>query len=80
MESSGTIMTKTNTTCELKYNNAEGRSYLLVARAGEGVLDRMWWVSALLAAEAALAGGVARATGHPCSVLTGCCCFTNQRF
>lgn len=37
----------------------------MVASAGEGVLDRMWWVPALLAAEAPLAGGVARATGHP---------------
>lgn len=53
---------------------------LLVARAAEGVLDRMWWVSALLAAEVPLAGGVARATGHPESVQAGCCCFTDQRF
>lgn len=43
--------------------------YLLVARAGEGVLDRMCWVSALLVAEAPLGGGVARAAGHPGSVL-----------
>lgn len=72
-------MTQTNVT--VKDNNAEGRFYLLVARAGEGVLDRMWCVSALLAAEAPLAGGVARATGHPGAVLAGCCCcFTNQRF
>lgn len=49
--------------------------------ASEGVLDRMWWVSALLAAEAPLAGGVARAAGHPGSVLVGrCCCFTDRRF
>lgn len=54
--------------CYLKYNSAEGRIYLLVPCAGEGVLDRMWWVSALLAAEAPLAGGVARAAGHPGSV------------
>lgn len=53
---------------------------LLVACAGEGVLDRMWWISALLAAEAPLAGGVARATGHPCAVLAGCCCFTDLIF
>lgn len=51
-----------------------------MARASEGVLDRMWWVSALLAAEAPLAGGVARATGHPGSVLAGFCSFTDQRF
>lgn len=49
------------------------RFYLLVACAGEGVLDRMGWVSALLAAEAPLAGGIARATGHPSLVLAGCC-------
>lgn len=55
------------------------RYYLLVTCASEGVLDRMRWVSALLAAEVPLAGGVARATGHPGSVLAGCCYFTDQR-
>lgn len=49
-------------------SHAEVRLYLLVAHAGERVLDRMGWISALLAAEAPLAGGVARATGHPGSV------------
>lgn len=47
--------------------------YLLVSCSSEGVLDRVGWVSALLAAEAPLAGGVARATGHPSLVLAGCC-------
>lgn len=56
------------------------RFYLLVARAGEGVLDRMRWVSALLTAEAPLAGGIARTTGHPGSVLASCCYFTDKRF
>lgn len=71
-KSAGPIMTNvcSNTT----------RFYLLVPCAGEGVLDRMWWVSALLAAEAPLAGGIARATGHPGSVLAGCCYFTDHRF
>lgn len=46
---------------------------LLVSCSSEGVLDRVGWVSALLAAEAPLAGGVARATGHPSLVLAGCC-------
>lgn len=39
--------------------------YLLVACGAEGILDRVRWVTALLAAEVPLAGGVARATGHP---------------
>lgn len=47
--------------------------YLLVSRSSEGVLDRVGRVSALLAAEAPLAGGVARATGHPSLVLASCC-------
>lgn len=51
-------------------------SYLLVACGAEGVLDRVWWVAALLAAEAPLGRGVARATGHPGSGLSraGFCC------
>ena len=51
-------------------------SYLLVTCGAEGVLDRVWWVAALLAAEAPLGSGVARATGHPGSVLSraGFCC------
>lgn len=73
-------MTKTNVTVRSNATMQREGFYLLVACAGEGVLDRMWWVSALLAAEAPLAGGVARATGHPGSVLAGCCCFTDQRF
>ena len=50
----------------------------MVACVGEGVLDRVGWISALLAAEAPLALGVARATGHPGSVLAGCRYFTDQ--
>ena len=53
--------------------------YLLMACASKGVLDRVRWISALLAAEAPLARGVARATGHPGSVLAGYCCFTDQK-
>lgn len=54
--------------------------YLLVSRSSEGVLDRVGWVSALLAAEAPLTGGVARATGHPSLVLASCCGWvTDQR-
>ncbi len=79
MESANAILTQTNMTVA-QNNSAERKFHLLVARAGEGVLDRMWWISALLAAEAPLAGGVARATGHCGSVLAGCCCFTGQRF
>lgn len=52
IESGGLIMTNTNVCSNTRF-------YLLVARASEGVLDRMWWVSALLAAEAPLAGGIA---------------------
>lgn len=54
----------------------DAKSYLLVPRAAEGVLDRMGWVAALLTAEAPLARGVAGATGHPDSVQVGRCCFT----
>lgn len=40
------------------------RELLLVACGAEGILDRVWRVTALLTAEAPLASGVARAAGH----------------
>ena len=48
----------------LNYDNSNicsniTRLYLLVSCAREGILDRMRWVSTLLAAEAPLAGGIA---------------------
>lgn len=40
-------------------------AYLLVPGCAEGVLNGVGWVPALLTAEAPLAGGIPRATGHP---------------